>query len=143
MDPSLLSSPLLASLLYTDSRLNFTTTNGRPRSVSDLLQLATLVGTDLTRFDLFSEVTATLEPTRNPLGTQEDVDVVLNVKEKSRVFLKSSTDVGNGEGSASVQGKLRNLAGGAETLEGSCTFGTRTKRALHVSRLRDLKKRFN
>lgn len=61
------------------------------------------------------------------------MDVIFKVREKSRVFLKSSTDVGNGEGSASVQGRLRNIFGGAETLEGSATFGTRTKQALHVS----------
>lgn len=64
------------------------------------------------------------------------MDVVIDVKEKSRMFLKSSTDVGNGEGSASVNGRVRNLFGGAESLEGSCTFGTRTKRALHVSHWR-------
>lgn len=62
--------------------------------------------------------------------------MLLQLRESPRLFLKSSTDVGNGEGSVSVQGRIRNLFGGAEKLEGSYEMGTRTRGAMNVSCLR-------
>ncbi|KAK0529137.1 hypothetical protein OC834_003811 [Tilletia horrida] len=54
-------------------------------------------------------------------------------KLKTRYFLKSSTDVGNGEASASLQGHLVHFLGGLETLQGSASVGSRTRRALDLN----------
>ena len=107
---------------------------GQQATLGGILQLTQSIGADLSAFDLFKDVSAKLVPSANPLADPvEDVDIVIECVKKSRVFLKSSTDIGNGEGTASVQGRFRNIFGGAETLEGSATFGTRTKQALNVS----------
>ncbi|KAE8258906.1 hypothetical protein A4X13_0g1362 [Tilletia indica] len=54
-------------------------------------------------------------------------------KLKTRYFLKSSTDVGNGEASARLQGHLVHFLGGLETLQGSASVGSRTRRALDLN----------
>lgn len=111
---------------------------GEPTSLLGLLAIAQTLGSDLGAFDVFDRIDATLQPASSSLFVdsatgEEDADIVLNVRERSRVLLKSSTDIGNGEGSASVQGRLRNVFGGAEMLEGSATLGTRTRKAFNVS----------
>ena len=63
---------------------------------------------------------------------EKDVDLVLRVQPAKRFFLKTNTSVGQSEGTASIQGKVRNVFGGAETLEGSATLGTRTRHAYHA-----------
>ncbi|KAK6519501.1 hypothetical protein TWF281_003330 [Arthrobotrys megalospora] len=57
------------------------------------------------------------------------LSAVIKVKEKGRVLLKSGTDLGNTEGSAYVQGTVRNVFGGAEFLHVSASKGTRTRSA--------------
>ncbi|KDN46266.1 hypothetical protein K437DRAFT_256229 [Tilletiaria anomala UBC 951] len=104
----------------------------QPTTFSGILALTQSLGADLTSFDLFKDVSARFEPCAHPLASDEDIDIVLQCVKKSRLFLKSSTDIGNDEGTASVQGMLRNVFGGAETLEGSATFGTRTRRAFNL-----------
>lgn len=52
-----------------------------------------------------------------------------SVKEKSRVFLKTGTDLGNAEGSAYANAQWRNILGGAETLDVNASFGTKTRSA--------------
>ncbi len=52
-----------------------------------------------------------------------------SVKEKSRIFAKTGTDLGNAEGSAYANVRWRNLFGGAETLDANVSYGTRTRSA--------------
>jgi outer membrane protein insertion porin family len=54
----------------------------------------------LERSDIFSSVQATLERSRSPFAGENDVDVVLKVRDRPRMFLKGSTETGNGEGNA-------------------------------------------
>lgn len=104
---------------------------GQYASLSSILGLTASIGGDLTSLDLFSDISASLQPSQ--LGhSVEDVDVVLSCKEKGNYFLKTSTDVGNGEGNATVQGRIRNLFGGAERAELSAMMGTKTRRAFSV-----------
>ena len=56
---------------------------------------------------------------------------MLHCKPAGRFFLKSSTSLGNSEGTASIQAKLRNLFGGAESLEGTAALGTRTRHSYY------------
>lgn len=83
-------------------------------------------------FDIFRSVDAAIMPSPSVLSGPEDVDIVLRVHEAPRYFLKTATDVGNGEGSATATARLRNVFGGAELLEGNMTFGTRTKNAFQL-----------
>ncbi|KAF9239247.1 surface antigen-domain-containing protein [Melanogaster broomeanus] len=77
----------------------------------------------LTSTDLFRSLTARIER----------IDLVFNVKERGRFFLKSSTEVGNGEGSASLTARLTNIFGYADVLSLNTSLGTKTKRAFDAS----------
>ncbi|KAI3626661.1 hypothetical protein CBS14141_000662 [Malassezia furfur] len=106
---------------------------GEPTTFKSLLDITTALGGDLARLDLVRDIAASLEPSQMSSGhPEEDVDLVLRVQPAKRFFLKTNTSVGQSEGTASIQGKVRNVFGGAETLEGSATLGTRTRHAYHA-----------
>jgi len=63
----------------------------------------------------------------DPSTTPTDLAVSLSVREKSRLLLKSGTDVGSNDGSLYFNLNLRNLLGGAESLFANASFGTRTR----------------
>lgn len=69
----------------------------------------------------------------DPSSTPTDIDIYLSVREKSRILLKTGTDVGNAEGSAYANLLARNLFGGAETLNLNASLGTRTRSAYQAS----------
>ncbi|BFZ53295.1 hypothetical protein PYCC9005_000318 [Savitreella phatthalungensis] len=52
---------------------------------------------------------------------------IIRVREKSRLLARTGTDFGNQEGSAYASASLRNVFGGAETLDLSGSVGTRTR----------------
>lgn len=58
------------------------------------------ISEDLTKFGIFENVEAGLDRSRDVLADPYDVDLVLKVKESSRYFLRTATDVGDGEGNA-------------------------------------------
>lgn len=63
----------------------------------------------------------------NASTTPTDIDIYLQVKEKSRLLLKTGTDLGNTEGSAYGNLLLRNVFGGAESFNLNVSTGTRTR----------------
>ena len=106
---------------------------GEPTTVHTILQAATSFSSDISRMDIAKDISVHMEPSRvSQEHPTEDVDLILDIKPASRFFLKTSTSVGNSEGTASIQGKIRNLFGGAESLEGSAMLGTRTKHSYNV-----------
>ncbi|KAJ6501266.1 surface antigen-domain-containing protein [Mycena vulgaris] len=87
----------------------------------------------LARADIFHALDAKLERAASPLAGRHDVDLVFTAREKGRFYAKSSTEVGNNEGSASIVARVRNAFGGAETLEANLALGTTTRRAFNAS----------
>ncbi|KAH0536205.1 hypothetical protein FGG08_006913 [Glutinoglossum americanum] len=59
-------------------------------------------------------------------------DIYFTVREKSRILLKTGTDLGNAEGSAYGNLLWRNIFGGAETLNLNASLGTRTRSAYSI-----------
>ena len=59
----------------------------KTRQISDVLQ----------RTDIFKSVDAYIERSRDPLATENDLQVIFKAREKGRVFLNSSTQFGNNE----------------------------------------------
>lgn len=55
---------------------------------------------DLARFGIFDEIETGLDSSQDVLAEPNDVDLLLKVKESSRYFLRTATDVGDGEGNA-------------------------------------------
>lgn len=68
-------------------------------------------------------------PHLDPSSSPTDLDVSLRVREKSRLLLKTGTDLGNTEGSAYGSMLWRNIFGGAESLTLNASAGTRTRSA--------------
>ncbi|TFY82057.1 hypothetical protein EWM64_g1952 [Hericium alpestre] len=91
------------------------------------------IGHLLQKTDIFSSVNAKLEPSRDPLALPGDVDLTLLTRERGRLYLKTSTEVGNSEGNASATARVRNAFGGAETFEANVSVGTKTRRSFQAS----------
>ncbi|OCH87076.1 hypothetical protein OBBRIDRAFT_796568 [Obba rivulosa] len=103
------------------------------------------IGSLLQETDIFKDVQARIERSRDPLARPGDVDVVFKTREKGRFYLNTSTQVGNNEGGASVTCRVRNTFGGAETFEANVSVATQTRvafqAALSAPLTRDLKTR--
>jgi outer membrane protein insertion porin family len=69
----------------------------------------------------------------DPSSTVSDIDIYLSVREKSRILLKTGTDLGNAEGSAYGNLLWRNVFGGAESLNLNAAAGTRTRSAYQAT----------
>ncbi|KAJ7669263.1 surface antigen-domain-containing protein [Mycena polygramma] len=107
-----------------------------PSAENDLqtaLHSARHIAEVLQRADIFHKVDVKLERATAPLAGKHDVDLVFTTREKGRFYAKSSTEVGNNEGSASLVARLRNVFGGAETFEANLSFGTTTRRAFNAT----------
>lgn len=91
---------------------------------------------DLTNFlDIFKpDINVLIHPAQiNSSSTLNELDIYLHLREKSRFFLQTGTDVGNAEGSAYGNMRWRNIFGGAETLNLNASLGTRTRFAYQAS----------
>ncbi|KAL1843111.1 hypothetical protein VTJ49DRAFT_3058 [Mycothermus thermophilus] len=92
----------------------------------------------LSRFDIFKEegFNVFLSEAPRPEGApadRTDLEVAINVKEKSRLVFTAGTDFGNAEGSAYTNAVARNIFGGAETLSINASTGTRTRSAYNAT----------
>lgn len=74
-----------------------------------------------------------LDKTAASTPARTDLSVLLTVVEKSRLLLKTGTDLGNTEGTGYVNGTYRNVFGGAESLNASASIGTRTRSAYEIN----------
>ena len=90
-----------------------------------------LTGADIFQYPI--PIIYALSDPSDPSSTPTDLDIVLPVKERSRLLLKTGTDVGNAEGSAYVNALGRNVFGGAETVNLNAAYGTRTRSAYQGS----------
>ncbi|KAH8598666.1 surface antigen-domain-containing protein [Bisporella sp. PMI_857] len=108
------------------------TNRDHPYTLAEALNKVSSTVTKLRRFEIFHEPISTFigrpDPT-NPTSTPSDIDIYIHARERGRILVKSGTDVGNVEGSAYANVKLRNLFGGAESLDLYASMGTRTRSA--------------
>ncbi|KAG9772989.1 hypothetical protein KCU88_g5976, partial [Aureobasidium melanogenum] len=102
----------------------------RPYTQSELIHEVSKAAEKLKKFGIYHEpVSVYLDKAAktDPTTTPTDVAVYYQVREKSRIFAKTGTDLGNAEGSAYANVQWRNLFGGAETLDVNASVGTRTR----------------
>ncbi|KAI9715153.1 MAG: hypothetical protein M1812_006132 [Candelaria pacifica] len=108
----------------------------RPYTLEEALKEVSISADKLHRFGIFQGPTSLFvdRPSSNdPSTTPTDIAIYLSVKEKSRVVLKTGTDLGNVEGSAYANLLWRNVFGGAESLNANASLGTRTRSAYSVN----------
>jgi len=86
----------------------------------------------LAKFGIYDAVTLEVDEATNVDADRVDLHGTIRLKEKSRLWARTGTDFGNQEGSAYLSANVRNVFGGAETLEGNMSFGTRTKTSYDV-----------
>ncbi|KAL9598342.1 MAG: hypothetical protein Q9219_004570 [cf. Caloplaca sp. 3 TL-2023] len=104
----------------------------RPYTLAEAIRETQHAVSKLQRHGIFHEpisITVDRPDRTNPSSTPTDVDIYLSVKEKDRIAFKAGTEAGNTEGSASANVNLRNIFGGAESLNLNATIGTRTRTA--------------
>lgn len=121
-----------------------------PQTLESVLHTTRQFGHVLNETDIFQHVSAKLEASRDVYAKTGDVDVVFKAKEKGRLYLSTSTEVGNNEGGAvrqfhlphilslnklaqSATCRIRNAFGGAETFEANLAFATSTRVSFNAS----------
>jgi len=86
----------------------------------------------LNRLDIFQQPISTYIDTPDQTDastTPTDHAVYISAKERGRYTIKTGTEAGTAEGSAYVSAALRNIFGGAESLNAHASLGTRTRSA--------------
>lgn len=101
------SSTILPSFLnpaptfHATSTSSFSSTAEQrpPQTLHEILLTSKTLASHLRSFDIFAQdIDISLEPARG--GALGDVDLVLGVRERGRLFFKGGTEVGGGEGGA-------------------------------------------
>jgi len=86
----------------------------------------------LNRLDIFQQPISTyidVPDQTDASTTPTDYAVFISAKERGRYTIKTGTEAGTAEGSAYINAQLRNLFGGAESLNAHASLGTRTRSA--------------
>ncbi|KAF9055320.1 hypothetical protein BDZ89DRAFT_1097988 [Hymenopellis radicata] len=91
----------------------------KTRQISDILQ----------RTDIFTSVEAKVERSRDPLAAPNDLDVIFKTRERGWYHVNTSTLFGDNDANGSLTARLRNVFGGAESLEANMSIGTTTKKS--------------
>ncbi|CAO3630574.1 unnamed protein product [Cunninghamella echinulata] len=104
-------------------------------TIADVVNQSQDIAEQLMRFDIFDHVEVLLDRASDsdPLATPDSINVVYQVKEKSRFYIKTGTEIGNNEGNMNGSVVIRNVFGGAETLESVASFGNRTSSAFQFT----------
>lgn len=100
-------------------------------TLGSVLHTTRAISHSLSATDLFRTLSARIE--RSADGPPGDVNIIFNVTEKGRFFIKTATEIGNSEGTASITARLSNILGRADTLTFNSSVGTKTKRAFDAS----------
>ncbi|KAF9434816.1 hypothetical protein BGZ76_007366 [Entomortierella beljakovae] len=105
------------------------------RSLHEVIGLSRQAVHRMERFGIFDDIKLQLDSPNDPwLADRKDlVDLGVWVKEGSRIQIRTGTEAGNAEASMYGAMTVKNLFGGAETLDTSMAFGTRTSSAFQFS----------
>ncbi|MBW0460376.1 hypothetical protein O181_000091 [Austropuccinia psidii MF-1] len=103
--------------------------DGKPRTFSEILKSSDQLYDRLAKLGIFSHLQISLDAKQ---GDPKHIEALIKVVERGRFFLKTSTDVGNGEGALTGLARARNIWGRAEVLEASVGLGSRTKASCQV-----------
>lgn len=106
-----------------------------PTTLLDALNEIGIAVDKLARLDIFHQPISTYidKPNQTEASTTPtDHSVFINVKERGRYTIRTGTEAGTLEGSAYLNVVLRNLFGGAESLNANASLGTRTRSAYNA-----------
>merc|ERR1711939_914777 len=102
----------------------------RPYTQSELIRESAAVAEKLRGFGIYHDAVSIYfdKPSQTDAASAPtDLSIFFSVKEQSRLFLTTGTDLGNAEGSAYANAQWKNILGGAERLDVNASFGTKTR----------------
>jgi outer membrane protein insertion porin family len=103
--------------------------DGRERTLPQILECSDEIHDRLAKLGIFSHLDMSLSANRDdPQG----IEALVKVVERGRFFMKTSTDVGNGEGALTGVVRARNICGRADVLEASVGLGNKTRASCQV-----------
>ncbi|KAL8715148.1 MAG: hypothetical protein Q9220_001105 [cf. Caloplaca sp. 1 TL-2023] len=108
----------------------------RPYTLSEALRETQFAVDKLRSHGIFDEpisISVDRPDRTDPSSTPTDIDIYISAREKGRIALKVGTEAGNAEGSASTNLNLRNIFGGAESLNLNASIGSRTRTAYQAN----------
>ncbi|KAH7139558.1 surface antigen-domain-containing protein [Dendryphion nanum] len=107
-----------------------------PYTLEEALKEVGDVANKLNRFGIFKDPISVFidRPDQtNASTTPTDIDVYISAQERGNYTIKTGTEAGHSEADAYVNAELRNLLGGAETLNAHASLGTRTRSAYSLA----------
>ncbi|EFQ88473.1 hypothetical protein CFE70_009853 [Pyrenophora teres f. teres 0-1] len=107
-----------------------------PYTLEDALKEVGEAADKLNRFGIFkSPISVYLDRPNQTIASSSptDVDVYVSAVERGNYTIKTGTEAGASEADAYVHAELRNLLGGAETLNAHGSLGTRTRSAYSLA----------
>ncbi|CAG8595900.1 745_t:CDS:10 [Paraglomus occultum] len=96
------------------------------RTFGELIDEVRIAADKLNRLDIFKYVDVLLDTCEDGFAPPEALDMVIAVEEKPRYWIRTGTEIGNDAGSANISLNIRNVFGGAETLEAFMSANTQT-----------------
>ncbi|KAF1983692.1 outer membrane protein, OMP85 family [Aulographum hederae CBS 113979] len=105
-------------------------------TLEDALQEVSVAAGKLNRFGIFKEPISIYidKPEKSdPSTSPTDIAVFISAAERPRSTVKTGTEAGNVEGNAFASAELRNIFGGAESLNAYASLGTRTRSAYSLA----------
>ncbi|WAR60942.1 hypothetical protein PtB15_13B193 [Puccinia triticina] len=98
--------------------------DGQERTLPEIFRRSDELHDKLAKLGIFSHLQVSLAASKDdPRG----IEALVNVVERGRFFLKTSTDVGNGEGALTGLARARNVFGRAEVFEATVGLGNKTR----------------
>jgi len=94
------------------------------KTLKEILEETETICGKLNRFGIFNDLGVNLDvPKSKLIENENEVDIIINLKEKPRFWARTGTEVGNNEGNLNASLNLRNPFGTGETFEANASYG--------------------
>jgi len=94
------------------------------KTLKEILEETDSICGKLNRLGIFKELGVNLDvPQSKIIDSENEVNVIINLKEKPRFWARTGTEVGNNEGNLNASVNLRNLFGSGENFEANASYG--------------------
>jgi len=94
------------------------------KTLKEILEETDSICGKLNRLGIFKDLNVNLDvPQSKILDNENEIDIIINLKEKPRFWAKTGTEVGNNEGNLNASINLRNIFGNGEAFEANASYG--------------------
>jgi len=94
------------------------------KTLKEILEETESICGKLNRLGIFKDLGVNLDvPQSKIVDNENEVDIIINLKEKPRFWAKTGTEVGNNEGNLNASLNLRNPFGTGENFEANASYG--------------------